>query len=247
MNKLFILFLLLFLSPSCAKIMHVTGPQSDSVKIEEAAQIEPAASVENLILPYKQQLEKEMNEVIGFAVKDLQKARPESTLGNWLADLIHQKCEEYYGQKIDFALVNYGGIRIPTLSQGEITRSTIFELMPFDNMLVVVSVDGNTLLELFDLMAKYGGWPVSKEVRYKIENDKAVNLTLDGKQIDKNKIYKIALSDFIANGGDKCYFLKDKKQEKLGKLFRDAILEYVEEQTAEGKKMDAEIEGRVVR
>ena len=226
-------------------MLHVAPPQHSTISIEAASHIEPSDEITALIAPYKKEMEKEMNQVIGACVKDLTKDRPECTLGNWMADLVHKKCEEYYGQPIDFAIVNYGGIRILTLPAGKITKSNIFELMPFENALVVIHVDAQILQEFFDKMALYGGWPVSYQVKYKIKNNKAIDITINGQPIDKNKIYKIALSDFIANGGDKCFFFKNQKRDWLGKLFRDAIMEHVMDLTKEGKQIDANIEGRV--
>jgi hypothetical protein len=225
MNKSILFpFVLVFLF-SCTKIIHVSAPQISSSKIEQSSNIKPSQEVVSLILPYKKEMEKEMNQIVGTCNKELMKAKPESTLGNWTADLIHKKCEEYYGKPIDFAVVNYGGLRILSLPVGPITKSNIFELMPFENGLVVINVDAETIEKLFTRMAEYGGWPISHQ--------------------DKTKMYKIALSDFIANGGDKCFFFEDKKQELLGKLFRDAIMEYVIELNAQGKKIDANLEGRV--
>lgn len=225
--------------------MHVSAPQLSSVKIEETANIESSPEIEALISPYKKEMEKEMNQVIGTCEKELIKAIPESTLGNWTADLIHKKCEEYYGKPIDFALVNYGGMRILSLPVGPITKSNIFELMPFENALVVLNVDAETIEKLFIRLAEYGGWPVSHQVRFKIKNGKPIDILINGKPIDKNKMYKIALPDFVANGGDKCFFFRGKKQELLGKLFRDAIMEHVIELNEQGKKISANIDGRV--
>lgn len=241
-----LLFLTCILFFSCSKVIHLADTSPASIKIEKAAVIEPDAEIVAMIEPYSTELDKEMNQVIGSCAKDLTKAKPESKLGNWMADLIHKKSEAYYGKPIDLALVNYGGIRIPTLSQGEISKRTIFELMPFDNMLVVLHVDASTMLQLFERMAEYGGWPVSHQVKYIINNDQPEEITIHGKPIDENKIYTIALSDFIANGGDKCFFFEDKKREMLGRLFRDALIEGVEDLQKEGKQVDGEIEGRVI-
>ena len=225
--------------------MHVSDPQLSSVKIEDTANIEPSNEIEALVSPYKMQMEKEMKQVIGACEKELLKEKPESSLGNWVADLTHKKCEEYYEKPIDFAIMNYGGMRILSLPAGPITKSSIFQLMPFENGLAVINVDAETVEKLFELMAENGGWPVSHQVRFKIKNDKPIDIQISGKPIDKNKMYKIAMTDFVANGGDKCFFFEDKKQELLGTLFRDAIMEHVIELNEQGKKVDANLEGRV--
>ena len=244
--RLNLLFLTCLLFLSCSKVIHIANTLPASTKIEETSAIEPDAEIVSMINDYSEELDKEMNQVIGIGAKDLMKEKPESTLGNWMADIIHKKSEAYYGKSIDMALVNYGGIRIPTLPQGEITKRTMFELMPFDNMLVVLHVDAATMQELFERMAGYGGWPISHQVKYIINEGKPENITIHGKPLEENKIYTIALSDFIADGGDKCFFFKDKKRDMLGKLFRDALIEGVQDLQAERKQVDAEVEGRVI-
>lgn len=241
-----ILFLCVLLMGACSKTLHVTNVPQPSLKIEDVAQLQPSSEIETMIQPYKRQLEKEMNQVIGTCAKDLIKTKPECSLGNFTADLVHKKCEEYYKEKIDFAFVNYGGLRIPTLAAGEITKSDIFELMPFDNMMVVIHVDAATLKLLFNRMAEYKGWPVSHHVKYKIKDRKPIDITIGGKPIDESKTYKIASSDFVADGGDKCFFFKDKKRDHLGKLFRDMIIEHVQDLTSSGTSIDAKVEGRVL-
>lgn len=245
MNKSIIFFFLLFSFSSCTKIIHVSDPQLSSVKIEDTKNFESSEEIVAIIYPYKKEMEKEMKQVIGTCEKDLLKEKPESALGNWVADLIHKKCEEYYRESIDFAIMNYGGMRILSLPAGPITKSKIFELMPFENSLTVLNVDAETVKKLFERMAEYGGWPISHHVRYKIKNGKPIDIKINGNPIDKSKMYKIALTDFVANGGDKCFFFEGKKQELLGKLFRDAILEYVIELNAQGKKVDANLDGRI--
>jgi len=239
MNRFFT-FLILINLAACAPRIHYIDTSAEYIKAEEAAN---DTDIAEMIAPYKERLDAEMNTVIGNTTKELVKAKPESPMGNWLADLIHKKSEDYYRSKIDFALVNYGGIRIPVLAEGEVTRGKIFELMPFDNMLVVLEINGATVRQIFGTMAANGGWPISKQVSYVIENELPVDILINGEALDDGKIYKVALSDYLANGGDNLFFLKDKKQHNLSVLFRDAMSEYIVEQN--GEAMDAEVEGRV--
>ena len=239
MNRFFT-FLILINLVACAPRIHYLDTSSEYIKSEEAAN---DTEIAEMITPYKERLDAEMNTVIGSTALDLTIQKPESLLGNWLADLIHKKSEDYYRSEIDFALVNYGGIRIPVLAEGEVTRGKIFELMPFDNMLVVLEINGATVRQIFGTMAANGGWPISKQVAYVIENELPVDIFINGEVLDDEKIYKVALSDYLANGGDNLFFLKDKKQHNLGVLFRDAMFEYIVEQN--GTSMTAIVEGRV--
>ena len=241
-----LLFILLLLATSC-KVNHLAQIQPQDYRMDPKSNAIPAADaqIEALIAPYKVKLDAEMNTVLGVAAKTLAKGKPESPLGNWMADLFYEQMDEYTKGNIDFASMNYGGIRIPTLQEGEVTRGKIFELMPFDNMLVVVHADGATVQEFADNAAKDGGIPVSKQLHFEIKNGKATNVTIKGEPLQKDKIYHIGVSDYVANGGDDASFFIDKKRDDLGILMRDAIIEYVKKQTAQGKKLDAKKDGRV--
>ena len=213
-------------------------PQSTAIPVADPA-------IEALITPYKTKLDAEMNEVIGSVAKTMEKAKPESALGNWMADLFYEQIREYTKGDVDFASMNYGGIRIPSLQYGEVTRGKVFELMPFDNMLVVVHADAATVQQFADNAAKNGGIPVSKQLRFEIKDGKAHHVTINERPLQEGRIYKIGVSDYVANGGDDCTFLVDKKRDETGVLMRDAIIDYVKKQTAQGKQLNAQLDGRI--
>lgn len=244
--KRYPLFFLILLFLSCNSTLHLADVQPASYKVTSTSEIKEDQEILNMVEPYKKQLDSKMNQVIGESAITMRKASPQSTLGNWMADLIHKKSEDYYGKPIDFAIVNYGGIRSSELRKGPVTRGKVFELMPFENRLLVLSVKGDVAKQLFDHMANRKGWPISKQVSYKIKGNKATGITIHNKPLNLTKIYTIAMADFIANGGDNCDFLKDQKRFDLNHLFRDAIMEFVEEETAAGNVLDAEMDHRVV-
>ena len=168
-------------------------------------------------------------------------------MGNWAADAVLDQCNLAYKEPIDFAVVNYGGIRIPSLPKGDITTGKIFELMPFDNMMVVLEVNGKIVQQLFELIAQKGGWPVSKGVECSFSQEGKLNsVTINGNPIDNNKTYTIGLTDYVANGGDNCSFFKEQTQHNTGILFRDAFLQQVKSLTEKGKNINANIEERMV-
>ena len=164
----------------------------------EEGLVAPDSSIVLFLAPYKKQLEEEMNFVLGETAMELTKQTPESSLGNWMADVMHLYGEKYSGDSLDLAIANYGGIRSDQLLQGPVTRSDIFEVMPFDNHLVVMELEGEVLQQLFDHMAGRGGWPVSYSVRYRIEDGQPRDIMIKGKPLELWKKYKIALPDFIA-------------------------------------------------
>lgn len=243
MKALFYLLLVSFVAlASCTKVLHINATPNSYSMNESYTQ---DSAIQAMIAPYKKQLDAQMNRIIGTCAKDLVKEKPESTLGNWMSDALLIKANEYVDEPIDISLVNYGGVRIPSLPKGDITKGKIFELMPFDNVMVVVALDGVTLQVLFDHMAKKGGWPISKGVQYTIEDGKAKNVLIQNKKIEVGQTYRILLSDYIANGGDQCNFLKEQPREQLGVFIRDALISYVEDVTKSKQLLDADIDGRV--
>jgi len=52
-------------------------------------------------------------------------------------------------QNIDFSIFNWGGIRTE-IPEGDITTRTAFEVMPFENRLLIVELTGYKLYEMAD-------------------------------------------------------------------------------------------------
>ncbi len=227
---------------SCGRQYSLQDCEVSSIQITDS--LAQAHDISALIAPYKQKMETEMNEVLVFSNHQMEKAQPESLLGNFLSKLIQEKCGDYMGQPIDFGIVNYGGIRIPSLPAGEITKGKVFELMPFDNFLVVLTINGETVNQLANHMAAVGGWPVSG-IRFKIVGGKATEILINQKPVVNDKKYTLAITDYLADGGDKLDFLVDKPRYSTGVFMRDAIIEYLKALHDEGKSISCELDGRV--
>ena len=185
------------------------------------------SSVVNMILPYKTTLDVKMNEVIGYNRSEMVKAKPSSTLTNWTCDAIKEFYEYKTGEKLDVVLQNYGGIRINSVSAGDITVGKIYEVMPFENNFVVLDCDYENAQKLFYKISQSGGWPISSGSSITIKDSIPTEIIINGQKIEKNKIYKIGLPDYIANGGDDCHFLKTVKRIDTGLLIRDMLINYV--------------------
>jgi 2',3'-cyclic-nucleotide 2'-phosphodiesterase (5'-nucleotidase family) len=197
-----------------------------------------------LLKPYSSKLDATMNTVIGFATGTLNKKQPESGLGNFMADAMKQMAEKKFGIPVDAAFMNDGGIR-SYIPKGNITTGKIYELMPFDNLVVTQEVSGVVLLRFLDKTASDGGWPVSSGVQMGIKDKKAVNVLLNGKPIDPAGKYTIVNSDYVANGGSDCDMLRGIPYRNKGYLLRDALIEYISALTKQGKPLEPIIENRV--
>ncbi|WP_347157906.1 5'-nucleotidase [Pontibacter chitinilyticus] len=199
---------------------------------------------EAFIKPFRQQVTAKMSEVIGFAPTELSKGDYQSALGNFVVDLQKAQSEPLYGKPIDLSLTTNGGLRQP-LPQGNITVGNVFELMPFENELVVLTLAGGTVQELFDYAVEKKWAPIGGAT-YTIKNGKPTDIKIGGKPFDPNKSYTLVTSDYLAGGGDDLSMLKKAtKTEKVGLLLRDAITRQITQMATAGKPVTADMVTRV--
>jgi len=198
-------------------------------------------------LPYKHKMEAQMNAVIGKSARLLTKSgEGESLLGNFFSDAVTTEALKIQPD-IDFAIpTTKGGLR-NDVAQGNITLSTMFELMPFENELVVLKLKGTDVEQLLGFLAKSGGQPVSN-IKLNINNGQAQQVMIKGQPFGRDRTYNVLTSDYIANGGDNVKGLANPLERKvLGLRVRDALISYVKQQTAFGKAIDAQLDGRITK
>lgn len=202
--------------------------------------------IESIIAPYKNGLDSVMNEELGVLDVLLVKERPECNMGNWMADMLFEEALLLNAGILDFAIQNHGGIRVTSIGMGPITRGEIFELMPFDNLVSIISANGSVVHELFDHIAEGKGWPVSSQVSFKIKDKKAINILISGQPIDEDKIYHFALPDYIAGGGSGTRMLTDVQRRDIDVLIRDSFISHIKKDTERGITQTAKKEGRII-
>lgn len=247
-----ILFLGLF---SCSELK-VTKASGKSVEIDNSITNNKVA--EDLITPYKASLESSMNEKINTCVQDLLTGCPEGRLGNFCADLTQQRALSWCKAKKDvalpqFSVLNNGGLRVPLL-KGPIKVSNIYELMPFENEIVIVTLTGEKMAELIAYVAskskekgRKAGVPISEPFELIIDTTETeTDCFINGTAFDPQKNYVVATTDYLANGGDKMkFFLHPVSIIKTGVKLRDAILDHVRSLQQKGQMVDAKLTGRV--
>lgn len=204
-----------------------------------------SSKINDLLKPYKDSLSSIMNEVIGFSINGLTKKQPESVLGNFMTDAFKKMVEEKFKKNIDAAFVNFGGIR-SYIPKGDVTIGKMFELMPFENTIVLQKLTGSQLKLFLNKVCEKGGWPVSVGLTYSIKDKKLFEVFVNEKKVVDDEIYTIANSDYIAGGGDNCDMLKALPKENLNYLMREALIDYTKKLTKENKTVDAKTENRVV-
>lgn len=240
MKKLFLNIIIIISLSACSSSYQVSEI-NDSQQKFTSDYIKEDTLIEHNIEPYRESLENTMNGVIATATKNMSKAKPESTLGNLLANATFEIAQKHSNKNIDVAIINYGGIRVPSINKGAVTLGNVYEIMPFDNYLVTLEISGATLQELCNVIAEKGGWPIAG-MQFTIKNSEATNIKIGGKNIDSSSIYNIALSDYLAGGGDNLAMLKDITFENTNILLRDAFVEYFKQV----QELNAELENRII-
>lgn len=196
--------------------------------------------------PYADSVNNSMNIFLANLDSPLTKSWPECSLGSFMTDAYLEMAKKKFGKQVDMAFMNTGGIRMNQLTPGPITKGKIYELMPFDNLMVLVEMDGVQLQGFLDHIASRGGWPVSGG-SYTIANKKATNVLVNGKPLISTQKYTIATSDYVANGGDDSNVMKTLVQQNIGYLQRDALLDYAMQFGKQNKSIGKPGGERVIR
>jgi len=199
------------------------------------------------IEPYKKTQDEKMKTVIAQSEDAFVKADVESTLGNFFCDAVLYETKNILGKDsamLNMAVFNKGGLR-NALPKGNITVGNVFELMPFDNELVMIKLTGQQVKEMFTKVAEKGGIPVGG-VRLTINKTSATQISINGNLFDDTKEYWIATSDYLANGGDNYTFFKNAKERKtFNLLLRDVIINYCKDRTQQGVILKPTLDGRI--
>jgi 5'-nucleotidase/UDP-sugar diphosphatase len=210
--------------PDGAKVYHFIGEE-----------IPEDPKLLDLLEPYVTKAESVLFKVIGQAEATFfydGVREEENPLGNLVADSMLWYTK-YLGA--DFALQNGGGIRAD-LPEGRLTERMIYEALPFDSTVVVLTLDGKSVQSLFEYMATIssgeGGFPqVSERVSMTIDmrKKKCTQVMINGKPLDTSRTYKIATNSYLAAGGDGYrIFLKAIDAYDSSMFQRDVLIEYIE-------------------
>ncbi len=202
----------------------------------------PNELVGNEILAQQAIAEEGMDDVIGQAAIYLSKS------GNGAQNLIgNMVCEamiNYTGA--DFAFMNLGGVR-GDIARGHITYRDVFNVMPFDNQIVMAEVDGKFLKEIIEARVaggRHGLRVAGVKVVYskkRDNNDRVTLLEVNGEPWSATKIYTITTTDFLLQGNAGLVLLTKIPEEKITRYemgLRDAIVEYIERNSPISTKID---------
>ena len=224
-----------------AATAHLAPATSQPVGAAIAA--DPAVAA--LIAPYHDQVTRQMAEVLGTAPVPIVKTAGESPLNNFVADLQRERASQFLGQPMDLGVMTNGGLRA-SLPAGPITLGHVFELMPFENELVVLDASGGTVQKLFEYAAHIR-MPISGATYAVTFDGLPTDIMIQGQPFNPaaDRLYSIAISDYLAGGGDNLLFLKPVEPRHTGILLRTAIADHIRALTAAGQLIVAKVDGRV--
>jgi len=233
--KLFVIFLTLFLVVSC-------GKQNYSVSKIEGKQIaitdkeKQDTQIENFVKPYREHINNDLDSILAYCPETLDKSsgKWQTTIGNLMADVTLQRGNSLFmtreKKNIDLCILNHGGIR-SILPKGNVTTRTAYEIMPFENSLVVIALKGEQIFEMVDyFIATQKPHPLSG-ISFTIgKNNVAKNILVKGKPVETNTIYYVATNDYLSNGGDNMVFFKKGVQKyDLNYKLRNILIDYFKE------------------
>ncbi|PYG89571.1 2',3'-cyclic-nucleotide 2'-phosphodiesterase (5'-nucleotidase family) [Ruminiclostridium sufflavum DSM 19573] len=168
-----------------------------------------------------------------------------------LADLLADAMKET--GKAEIALMNGGGIR-ESIPEGDISLYKIGKVLPFTNALVTIELKGEAIYKCLERgIMQYpnsganGGFMQVSGIKFSFDASKPAGervvsvKTLDGKELDKDKTYKVATNDYLYNGGDGYEEMVDAKLLYKGELLKDVLAKYIKEKGTVSPKEEGRI------
>ena len=178
------------------------------------------------------------------------------SLGNFVADGMRAQASARLGKRIDLAIMNGGGLRRNTISEGELRARDIFELLPFENALVTLDLSGEQILKLLGVVVSGREAQSGARLTYMIKADKSSQLETAmlrdeqgrDQEIDPKATYTIVTIDYLVNvGGERYSVLREGKNTKpVGITLRDAIMDYVKSETAAAREIKPRLDERFI-
>ena len=203
-----------------------------------------------MLQPFVAQVDAVLNEAIGTATEtffNTDSRQAETAIGNLVADSMLWYANEM-GLEADFGFQNGGGVRTD-IPEGEILKRDIYEVLPFDNSVAVVELEGSVLRRIFAKTPEavgHGAMPqVSKGVSFVINTKGGTvqDIIINGNPLDDNQRYRVATNSYLAAGGDGYSMFTDAVDYYDTSLMqRDACIDYISEM---GGTITPSVEGRI--
>lgn len=211
-THLFILLNIFIFSSCKQQKMKLSKIEGKQIQVIDTIPID--SEIEAFVKPFRDNIQKDLDSVLAYSTNTYSKNDGElnTALGNFMVDAIYSEANPVFksrtGYDIDMVLLNHGGIR-SSLNKGNVSKRTAFQLMPFENNIVVIAIKGTQIDSLIDYLRRAKrAHPISKLKLILNKDFKVVDAKIKGEKIKQNKTYYIATSDYLYNGGDNMRFFK---------------------------------------
>jgi 5'-nucleotidase/UDP-sugar diphosphatase len=182
----------------------ITGADGEPAKVTYADPIAQDQDMLALLTPYQQFGEDKLGVQIGSSDGKLEgdravvRSQP-TNLGVLIGRAMMDRT------KADLAIVNAGGVR-ESIVAGTITYKDVLKVHPFGSTACTVDLTGIELLDYLNAAVKMspgsGAFPQFAGVTLEVVAGSATHVRVGGTALDINKIYKLAINNFQASGGD---------------------------------------------
>jgi 2',3'-cyclic-nucleotide 2'-phosphodiesterase (5'-nucleotidase family) len=233
----FVLFLTMAGFTACGPKKFI-NTSIEGKKIPVTADYTATPEIDNFVKPYREHIDQDLDSVLAYCPETLDKSKSiggwQTTIGNLMADVTFAKADKVFMAReqrhINVCLLNHGGIR-SIIAKGNVTARTAFEIMPFENAVIVIALKGEQLVEIANYLAKEKKPHPLTGLEVTLSKEGVVTgLTVQGKPVEAGKIYNVATSDYLANGGDSMdFFKKGVKTYDLDYKLRNLFIDYFKE------------------
>ena len=228
---LYLIFNLLLFS-SCNK-QKVAISRVEGVQININDSIASNDSLDAFVAPYKERIAQEMDSILAYAPNNLSKTEGElnTAIGNMMADAVMELSNPVFesrtGKSIDMVLLNHGGIRSP-VNKGKVTTRTAYQIMPFENEVLVAELKGEQIKEIIEFLIKGStAHPIAGMELHIDSNNEIIKASIQGKPIEDDKIYHVATNDYLYEGGDNMiFFSKARDVTETDYKIRSLLIDY---------------------
>lgn len=233
MKKIILILMFLTIISCVQQKNYVTKIEGKKVSLTD--KLSQNNEIDNFIKPYRDKINKDMTEVLATNPEILDKSGEwQTNLGMLLADITLSYGNKVYQKRnqksIDIVLLNHGGIR-SILPKGDLTMRNAFQISPFENSLFIMELKGEQILEICDYyIAGKKPHPLSG-LTFTIDfNKKAINILVQGKPLEIDKVYSVATSDYLSTGGDNMnFFMKNLGKHDMDYKLRNILIDYLKD------------------
>lgn len=230
--KLFVVSVTIFILSGCRQDPPVLS-RIETGQVQIDSSLTPDDSLTAFIQPYHDHVNEVLDAPLSYAPALLSKkdGQLNSSLGNLLADIVLQQADGVYqkqkGRRVDLAVLNYGGIR-SVISAGPVSERTSYEVMPFENKIHVIALQGKAIRDMAGFLIAAGvAHPIAGMQIVQNPDGSLHSINIGGKPFDEERIYYVATSDYLVGGGDEMGFFREGTDaHDTGYKIRNALTDY---------------------